>query len=248
MLLRSITKHVKDQNWFAVFLDFFIVVAGILIAFQITNWNEARSDTAREKVLLERLAVDLNRTLEFVEIRGPAIAAQPAATSQVIEMLRANTPPTDQQVLFDLVKQSVDVWAQFELSPTYSEMVATGSLSEISNKTLSSVLTQYRRSQNNSALMIDIQLEARDNLDLHRAVKFTTHATDGNATTKPVSVDWELLRYTEPQLQIILRNQLLRKVWHETAVSEIHQALEIIDAELGTAPKNGADISASKFK
>ena len=42
MLLRSITKHVRDQNWFAVFLDFFIVVAGILIAFQITNWNERR--------------------------------------------------------------------------------------------------------------------------------------------------------------------------------------------------------------
>jgi len=42
MRLRSLTKHVKDQNWFAVALDFFIVVAGILIAFQITEWNEAR--------------------------------------------------------------------------------------------------------------------------------------------------------------------------------------------------------------
>ena len=42
MRLRSLTKHVRDQNWFAVFLDFFIVVAGILIAFQITNWNEER--------------------------------------------------------------------------------------------------------------------------------------------------------------------------------------------------------------
>lgn len=33
MLFRSITKHVKDQNWFAVALDFFIVVVGILLAF-----------------------------------------------------------------------------------------------------------------------------------------------------------------------------------------------------------------------
>lgn len=44
MILRRITKHVKDQNWFAVGLDFFIVLAGILIAFQITNWNEAKSE------------------------------------------------------------------------------------------------------------------------------------------------------------------------------------------------------------
>jgi len=59
MLLRSLTKHVKDQNWFAVFLDFFIVVIGILIAFQITNWNEARTDAIREKEILAELLDDL---------------------------------------------------------------------------------------------------------------------------------------------------------------------------------------------
>ena len=35
MLLRSITKHVREQNWFAVALDFFIVVVGIITAFPI---------------------------------------------------------------------------------------------------------------------------------------------------------------------------------------------------------------------
>ena len=59
MLLRSLTKHVKDQNWFAVFLDFFIVVAGILIAFQITEWNEARSVREDERDFLHRLHSDI---------------------------------------------------------------------------------------------------------------------------------------------------------------------------------------------
>ena len=35
MRLRSLTKHIRDQNWFAVALDFFIVVVGILIAFNL---------------------------------------------------------------------------------------------------------------------------------------------------------------------------------------------------------------------
>jgi hypothetical protein len=39
MILRSLTKHIKEQNWFAVLLDLFIVVLGILLAFQVTNWN-----------------------------------------------------------------------------------------------------------------------------------------------------------------------------------------------------------------
>ena len=58
MLLRSITKHVKDQNWFAVFLDFFIVVVGILIAFQITNWSEARSENNLKSLVESRLIAD----------------------------------------------------------------------------------------------------------------------------------------------------------------------------------------------
>ncbi len=43
MLLRRMTQHVKDQNWFAVGLDFFIVVAGVMIALQVANWSEAQS-------------------------------------------------------------------------------------------------------------------------------------------------------------------------------------------------------------
>ena len=59
MLLRRVTQHVKDQNWFAVGLDFFIVVLGILIAFQITNWNETRQERQRTERLFERLEVSL---------------------------------------------------------------------------------------------------------------------------------------------------------------------------------------------
>ena len=67
MLLRSITKHVRDQNWFAVALDFFIVVAGILIAFQITNWNEVRSDKSRIEHRLENVVDDLHADIAEIE-------------------------------------------------------------------------------------------------------------------------------------------------------------------------------------
>ena len=69
MLLRRITKHVREQNWFAVALDFFIVVAGILIAFQITEWNEARTDRQIERNILERL----QDQLAFVESTNTAV-------------------------------------------------------------------------------------------------------------------------------------------------------------------------------
>ena len=68
MLLRRITQHVKDQNWFAVGLDFVIVVAGILIAFQITNWNEARGDRQREAQILRDISTDITADIEGYDV------------------------------------------------------------------------------------------------------------------------------------------------------------------------------------
>ena len=41
MLLRSITKHVKDQNGFAVFIEFGIFAFTILIALWTAHLKEA---------------------------------------------------------------------------------------------------------------------------------------------------------------------------------------------------------------
>jgi hypothetical protein len=47
MLLRRITKPVKDQNWFAIGIDFAIVVSGVFVGLQVTSWNEARVAESR---------------------------------------------------------------------------------------------------------------------------------------------------------------------------------------------------------
>jgi hypothetical protein len=56
MLLRRMTQHVTDQNWFAVGLDFVIVVAGVFLGIQIGNWN-ADAALSRKAVVLERQLV-----------------------------------------------------------------------------------------------------------------------------------------------------------------------------------------------
>ncbi len=61
MLLRRITQHLKEQNWFAVFLDFFIVVVGVFIGIQVANWDDSRKDRADEALFLEDLHEDIMR-------------------------------------------------------------------------------------------------------------------------------------------------------------------------------------------
>jgi hypothetical protein len=49
MILRRITEHVKTQNWFAVGLDFVIVVVGVFIGIQVANWNAMRCALSARK-------------------------------------------------------------------------------------------------------------------------------------------------------------------------------------------------------
>lgn len=59
MLLRRFTQHVNEQNWFAVGIDFVIVVIGVFIGIQVSAWNQARIDRQDEAIFLENLHQDI---------------------------------------------------------------------------------------------------------------------------------------------------------------------------------------------
>ena len=55
MLLRKITKHIKEQNWFAVSLDVLVVITGIFLGMQVSEWNDNRKDRIDGQEYLVRL-------------------------------------------------------------------------------------------------------------------------------------------------------------------------------------------------
>ena len=63
MILRRITQHVKEQNWFAVGLDFVIVVFGVFIGLQVNNWNADRTARSAERSTLVRLHEDFEESI-----------------------------------------------------------------------------------------------------------------------------------------------------------------------------------------
>ena len=55
MIFRRVKAHIEKENWFAVFIDFLIVVVGVFIGIQVANWNEGQQNRTEEKELLLRL-------------------------------------------------------------------------------------------------------------------------------------------------------------------------------------------------
>lgn len=60
MVIRRIREHVSTHNWFAVAVDVGIVVLGVFLGAQVTNWNQDRLDSARAVEYRTRLASELS--------------------------------------------------------------------------------------------------------------------------------------------------------------------------------------------
>lgn len=58
-MIRRIREHVASHNWFAVAIDLAIVVVGVFLGTQVSNWNQARIDRERATSYRQRLVDEL---------------------------------------------------------------------------------------------------------------------------------------------------------------------------------------------
>jgi hypothetical protein len=142
MLLRRVTKHVTDQNWFAVFIDFTIVVVGILIAFQFTEWNERQQANKREQLVLGQLHK------EFTDIKS-AIEKQNTIRNGYIKSLRHLIKTLEGEEAADdlTVKKALDAARSTGRRPpqsaAYLQLMASGELTMLSSEELQKTLISY---------------------------------------------------------------------------------------------------------
>lgn len=93
MLLRRITKHVKDQNWFAVGIDFIIVVIGVGVALAAGEWvntHAAKADLkSAETAIHAELYSNYLNALERVAVTD----CNAAQIRQLVDKLKNSDDP-----------------------------------------------------------------------------------------------------------------------------------------------------------
>ena len=146
MILRRIAEHVKAQNWFAVAIDFVIVVIGVFIGIEVSNWNAAHADRNREQVLIQRVAADFeaieSRLSASVTVFDNSLAAIDSISQAIT---RADAPGTAREIgafgeaLRQVMVSRVPAWR----SATFLEMQSSGDLNLLRSAALKSALIQY---------------------------------------------------------------------------------------------------------
>lgn len=67
MLLRRVIEHVRRQEWTAIGIDFAIVVVGVFVGIQVSNWNASRIERALAGTYLKRLAEDVRSDIAEID-------------------------------------------------------------------------------------------------------------------------------------------------------------------------------------
>ncbi len=132
MILRRLTQNVKDQNWFAVVLDFIIVVVGVVIGLQVSNWNDARAEKARAAEYSERLMDDLDFEYDYVISLIDYTKATLEAGNQAYLGLAGQVPMDDMTIMIHAFRASQYNWYERRRA-TFDEMVSAGSFRLIEN-------------------------------------------------------------------------------------------------------------------
>ncbi|WP_203291429.1 DUF6090 family protein [Maricaulis parjimensis] len=145
MILPRIRKALKDQNWLAVSLEFIIVIAGVVIGFQVTQWAENRAESERREIALARLHREMEATVGLLDRMTELYEVQNAARTEAIERLLARDfEGMDEERMIDAITSVSLFPAYAPQQGVYTEIISSGMLSSLGDEAFRDTLGAYQ--------------------------------------------------------------------------------------------------------
>jgi hypothetical protein len=141
MLLRSISKHVTSQNWFAVALDLVIVVAGVFIGLQVSNWNDERLLQHRVSTLIERLEIDFGADVRVAMGLHQYHQQVFEDALLVLNDINGSAPMDDEEFLISAYRATQ--FNRFNGTSIYETLISSGGLELVGNSELGRIASLF---------------------------------------------------------------------------------------------------------
>jgi len=172
MILQNIAKAIREQNYYAVLLEFVIVIAGVVIGFQIQAWNQDRADRENEGVYLERLHQDLVQSVCSLrrDVRG--VSSWNTRAQRTLDALLNNDPEAEDDSGFELIA-STRVLTGSLFRATLNELVNGGQMNLIADDGLRAQIAEADATFAQLADLIDILVAAQGSFlrDVHSRLR-----------------------------------------------------------------------------
>jgi len=142
MVVRRFRDHVAEHNWFAVAVDFLIVVAGVFVGIQASNWNQERVNRAQGRAYRAMLIDDLEANQHDLAVRKRYydwVRGEGLKTLAALDGPRSNLGV---QFLVDAYQASQIIPWSLERN-TYDQITAAGNMDLVGDTDLRDRISNY---------------------------------------------------------------------------------------------------------
>ena len=243
MLLRRVIEHVKTQNWFAVLLDFLIVVTGVFMGIQVNNWNEARLFRAEETFFLQRLTEDIHASIEASEYEASEMKRQAEQATVVLMSLDACHVEAANRADFAQGIYTLGKFDSIQLVRTaFDELKSTGKVGVISNIELRNEISELaREAQVHISATQTVRMWLAPHINhIERNVRFdVTAPRGGNAAFEWLDLDFELDKVCKDQVfknavAAVRNHTYVWLGWSQSLISEMNAVKTALESELAS--------------
>lgn len=237
MILARLSSAIRTQNWFAVALEFVIVIAGVVIGFQITAGAERSAMQSRMDRALVRLQVEVEQSAGMLAGLVDAYQRLNVSRTEAIERLLARDFENMDEDRLAAGLVAINLYPAFSPQQgVYEEIVSSGMLSSLggdneSGERLRNALSRYQREvtflQGQIDYMRDSGLAAPGTMDFP-AVRL--EYAPGTVRERRYVVDWQAAADDPELMQALLNgNNRMRATtdwWEDT----LEAAIALCDA------------------
>ena len=167
MILRRIASALRRQDWTTVLIELALVVAGVLVALQVNNWNGYRAERNAERALMERLHLDVQTTRDglqkFAELRRTRL--ENLHTVSDIYFSHSELRPLTSAECSAIRDTHIISFPPADV-PTLAEVFAGGQISLIHSDQVRSAILKLEQANGRSRTLFDAL--SRDKLELTR--------------------------------------------------------------------------------
>lgn len=107
MILRRLSQSLKDQNWTAIWIEFILLVTGVFLGIQVSNWNEARADRAAYEAALGRLGAEIDTNLASLDVFDASIKGELANAATALTVLQSCVDSEENRRIVDAGLDSI---------------------------------------------------------------------------------------------------------------------------------------------
>ena len=144
MLVRRSIDYFRQHDWFAVFVELFVVVVGLLLAFQIDRWWEQQRERLQEVEYVARLTIDVESDIPVIQLAIELAKLRKGMADVLMRVAETPTAANEHPMHFiAAVQQAAFTYSPNLTNHTFDDMRSTGNLRLLREAEIKKALFSY---------------------------------------------------------------------------------------------------------